>query len=550
MESGRPSQKLTIIGGGIIGLLEAYFAHREAKAKGTSIRVTIHEKNASIADTTASNIAPSLTPDEMLSVVPRGPALVEKLGILFNEPGGIRVDDVKGAHTSSSALEFIAQVQQDSIHLTEAEYCARSNRLLAFGARSMQLWQEIFDKADAELKKIMLDSNFQPCREPLTSDSVLHEGFRIDLIYDVPSAISKATAMQDEYKALGFPSSITLSPAEVMARDPSLIHFCRGQSTINSKGEMEWKSTAAAVWRPGGCIDTQAFLPKLQQYLEKHMGTYQNESGASKNCFRMKFNKNVEAVTYDSKTTAPTIDGLRFFGNPTSKHNKYLYKNSEYVFCPGEAVGTLKKLGFQEPPYTGFAGPSLRLNIPIPPKELKNYAEFNHCMEVHKEGVVLAWQARRIGNNISIKVAGTKAFYGEQKPHINHAFALERNLLQLQMINDVLSGPISWALDRDTSRERLTAKDLFRLEKSGIATRWVGTRAVAFDNSPTLGPLYNAETELQVTNARTTTHLGSGGVSFGPAAVFASRKSISKSTTADPVVDKILKDSRSNRRYT
>ncbi len=45
-------------------------------------------------ETTTANIVPSLTPDEILCVVPRGKALVEKLQSAFNEPGGIRVDDV------------------------------------------------------------------------------------------------------------------------------------------------------------------------------------------------------------------------------------------------------------------------------------------------------------------------------------------------------------------------------------------------------------------------------------------------------------------------
>jgi hypothetical protein len=47
-------------------------------------------------------------------------------------------------------------------------------------------------------------------------------------------------------------------------------------------------------------------------------------------------------------------------------------------------------------------------------------------------------------------------------------------------------------------------------------------------------------------NARTTTHLGSGGVSFAPAAVVASR-AVTEGNI-NPVVDAVLDYSRSNRR--
>jgi hypothetical protein len=38
------------------------------------------------------------------------------------------------------------------------------------------------------------------------------------------------------------------------------------------------------------------------------------------------------------------------------KKNNHTYRESEYVFCPGESVGTLRKLGFDEPAYALFAG--------------------------------------------------------------------------------------------------------------------------------------------------------------------------------------------------
>lgn len=84
-----PECEVTIVGGGIAGALHAYQAHREAFTSDTKTRVIICEKNKFLTDTTTLNIVPSLTPDEILSVVPRGAALVEKLQSNFREPGGI-----------------------------------------------------------------------------------------------------------------------------------------------------------------------------------------------------------------------------------------------------------------------------------------------------------------------------------------------------------------------------------------------------------------------------------------------------------------------------
>ena len=166
-------------------------------------------------------------------------------------------------------------------------------------------------------------------------------------------------------------------------------------------------------------------------------------------------------------------------------------------------------------------------------------------MEVHQEGVVLAWQARFRDNKIFIGVAGTKAFYGDKKPSKYEDFAKDRNLLQLNMINDVLPEFISLALQKDTSKQKLTAADLKLLEDSGIATRWVGTRAVAYDGFPTLGALYSAKGKIE--NARCTTHLGSGGASFAPAAVVFSRNTSNKDRKTDVLESDVGKYSSSQR---
>lgn len=521
-----PDVKVTIVGGGIIGAFEAYFAWLDAHRADRKVRVTIHEKGSSVADTTTTNIFPSLTVDEILSVVPRGSLLLEKLGLLFNEPGGIRVDDVPGINGSPVAEKFIDAVVAYSADQTH--YAELTRALLNLGHHSMQLWQKIYENGDDDLKQIMIESNFRPCHETTAEDANLHDGYRIDLIYDVSNATERAESMRADYAGLGYQKCRILTPKEVSDLDPALRSYCEKNSEFNSDGVLVWKEGRTALFRPGGCIDTNVFLPKFYAYLEKVMGTYINEAGIEKNCFRLKFNHDVDGVLYDVNDESKIV-GLHY-NQSEIKVNKHEYNSTEYVFAPGAAVGTLDKLGFIEPAYAGFAGPSLRLVIPIPADKLEEYADFNQRMEVHKEGVVLAWQARFMHIDgkpvISIGVAGTKAFYADQKPHIDHAFATDRNLLQLQMINDVLPQFVSLALGRNSQDQIMTADDLQQLVENRIAKRWVGTRAVAFDGSPTLGSLYKQSDGSEVTNAHVTTHLGSGGASFAPAAVDASRAAI------------------------
>jgi len=217
-ETGIHSE-VTIVGGGIAGALHAYHAHREALKNGTKVHVTIYEKNSSIADTTAANIVPSFTPDEILSVIPRGKALVEKLQSAFSQPGGIRVDDVENANDSKAAQEFIRQVEVYSHDV--AGYEERTKTLLALGKMSMDLWQVMYDEADSELKAILIASNFNPCREVSAQGTkVLHAGYRIDLIYNVPNAAARALGMKADYQSLGYESCTILSPCQVMTIDP------------------------------------------------------------------------------------------------------------------------------------------------------------------------------------------------------------------------------------------------------------------------------------------------------------------------------------------
>lgn len=547
MQSRYPQEKLTIIGGGIVGALEAYFAYEDAKIANTSLRITIYEKNAFLQDTTTAGIVPSLTDNEISEVLPPAHILISKLKLLFSEPGGIRVDDVEGVNNTELTKNFIQQVQQYS--QDEAGHRARADILLTLGKYSMQLWLFIYETANQKLKAIIEQSNFNPCREPFSKKkSVLHDGYRIDLIYNIPNAKNKAHEMKSVYENLGYQHCATLSPAETVERDPYLSDFCNNNSIVDESGIRQWKDDAIAIWRPGGCIDTKIFLPKFYAYLEEAMGTYLNDNLETKNCFRIKFERNVSEILLHQEAEKTTINGLRFFNSPVIKKNKHAYENSNYVFCPGENIGTLKKLGMDEPAYAGFAGASLKLTIPIPEDKMEKFAALNHCMEVHQEGIVLAWQARFTDNKILIGVAGTKAYYGDQKPNKNQAFAKDRNLLQLNMINDVLPEFVSLALNRNTTGQKLNADDLDYMEKHQLAERWVGIRAVAYDGFPTLGTASIADRNVE--NARCTTHLGSGGVSFAPGAVFISRKSnqFSKKNHLGTLGDKILEYGKPNRR--
>jgi glycine/D-amino acid oxidase-like deaminating enzyme len=538
-----PTRKLTIIGGGIIGALEAYLAFLEAKKNSQQVRVTIQEESSGPADSTSARIVPSLTPDEILSVVPRGQQLVEKLKLRFNQPGGIRVDDVEGVNNSATADEFKQQVVAYS--QDEVGHAARTKTLLDLGKKSMDLWQEIYDTADDELKAILMASNFNPCREPSDDNARLHDGYRIDLIYNIANARAKALAMKEDYNRIGYSSCRVLSPTQVQALDPFLSDFCASHSEIDANGAMQWRDDAVALWRPGGCLDSFVFLPKFYDYLRKVMGEYKHQDGTMRSCFQIKFARKVEEVIFSNESNVTRVGKLKFFGNPAVTPDTNIYQRKDYVFCPGQAVGTLRRLGFEEPSYAGFAGAVLKLEIPLNAEQIEAYKSFNHCMEVHQEGVVLAWQARFHENKIIIGVGGTKAFYGDQAPRAEQEFARDRNMLQLNMINTVLPNFISIALGKDTHNQELTEQDLIDLQSLNIASRWAGTRAVAYDGFPTLGRL--VKDGSNVVNARATTHFGSGGVSFGPAGVVVSRAA-DEEKPADELTQQVLEFSRPTRR--
>lgn len=535
----------TIVGGGIIGALESYYAYQEAEKNGKKIAITVYEKGQSFAvssdgkssTNTSYNLVPSLTIDEILSVVPRGSELVEKLAVLFSTPGGIRVDDVVGVNDSLPAIQFQQAV---TLYGRDKSHDDRTLSLLTLGKKSMELWQQMYEEGDDELKEILKASNFNPCREPTnTSTTMLRDGYRIDLIYGVANAENKALSMKQDYERLGYKNCKILSPSEVLEIDPYLKDFCKNHSELTPDGAQVWRKDSIALWRPGGCIDTNSFLPKFYAYLKKKMGQYPDAQGQMQDCFQLHFSSEVTKVEFASDSENLHISGLEL-----SNGKKMISgADHEYIFCPGEAVGTLHRLGFQEPAYAAFAGASLLLNIPLSDEQVKMYQNFSHCMEVHNEGIVLAWQARCKEKELFIGVAGTKAFYGDKQPDKNEEFAKNRNLVQLNMINDVLPEYISLACGYNTEGKILSQEDLDFLEEKGIAKRWAGRRAVAYDGFPTLGALYSGS--QKVSNARCTTHLGSGGVSFGPGSVFLSR--MAKESSENPFVQKILQYASSSR---
>lgn len=508
---------LHIVGGGMLGGLQAYQEYKLALENNADLRVTIYEKNKSIAATTIANIVPSLTPDEILAVVPPASELEAKLAILFSNPGGIRVDDVENVNDGQVAQSFISAVRK--FNEDQNAQSLRTESLLNLGKMSMQQWDEIYKNADPELKQIFIESNYNPCRERDTYKVELHDGYRIDLIFDVPNAKQQADSMASTYIELGYVASRVIGPNEVVNVDPSLRTFVENHTIIdNSKESKLWINDATALYRPGGCLDTSVFLPKLYAYLTEKMGTYTDSNGKKVHKFQILFDHKVTSVEYDQSSNTKSIAALQVNdGKSVIKAQSGI--NNIYVFCPGEALTTLQNLGFKVPAYSGFAGPSLRLNIPIASLKSKNYVNINHCMEVHKEGVVLAWQARVKGNDLFIGVGGTKAFYADQTPKLDHKFAKERNLLQLNMIANVypdliqeVFATIGMPIEANQS---LTETHLNALVKQGIAKRWVGTRAVAYDGYPTIGKLFTTD-GTSIANANVITHAGSGGGSFAP----------------------------------
>lgn len=75
------------------------------------------------------------------------------------------------------------------------------------------------------------------------------------------------------------------------------------------KGELVWKPDSSAVWRPGGCLNATAFLPKGAEYLRSKMGGK----------FQMLFGRKVVSVTLDKLKNK--IDSLTLEGSNAAKES-------------------------------------------------------------------------------------------------------------------------------------------------------------------------------------------------------------------------------------
>lgn len=511
-----PEKKVTMVGWGISNVVHALLLALQAQHRGEKIRVTVYEKNPKITDTTAANICASLTADESSCVVPSVERLLEDLKTPFDQPGGILVRDVPGIHESASGKRFLAEVAAQGKNPEAIKKL--EEMMLLMGKMSMDLWAKLYAEADPELREIFEDSNLRTCREPGAGEDPFGHGYRIDLLYEFENPEQRARSMIETYKRLGYQHCRLLSPEEVMKKDPTLRDFCEAHS-VTIEGKRQWKPGSMALLRPGGCLNARVFVERITAYLAKRMGTYVNARGQTKPCFQLKLNRPVSGVKITKKVDKLLITGLKFL-NGYQKKGQHAYTKTTYLFAPGESVGTLEKLGFKEPAYAGFAGASLTLNIKIPPEKKGLYKPYVHWMEVHKPGIVMAWQSKLKGGLITVVAAGTKSFYAEKKSDITQEFARNRNLLQLNMINAVVPWVVSLALGRDTRGTDLTPVDMETLKKNGQATCWAGMRSVSFGGTDTISYTYLQDGQ-KVENGIMVTHLGSGGVSFAPVAAVA-----------------------------
>ncbi|MFN7364715.1 MAG: NAD(P)-binding protein [Alphaproteobacteria bacterium] len=533
----KPQHTYRIVGAGMAGFVAAYRAYKKSLEDGIPVRIVLYEKNAHLTETTGANIFYSLTPDELLSVIPQGQDLPKKLNIPFNEPEGIFVPDIPETSQTPMAKKFIQEV----LALDAGEHEKRTEFLLSLGKYSMDAWQRLFDEADSDFKNIMLQANYHGCREPKNLVRQRHDGYRIDLISKVDDAHERAESMAKTYKKLGYTSTSLLSPAEVAELDPSLESFCLENAAAPDLSA--WNKSAAALWRPGGCLDGRVFFQGLEKYLSEKMGHYKGKHETLKNRFKIKYAHEVDSLLWENKGQNYVIKGLHFSNGRTKERDALV---THYRFNPGENVGLLTQLGFTEPAFAGFAGPSLCLRIKLSHEEQARDAGFNHYMEVHQKGVVLAWQGRVIGDILQLGVAGTKAFYGTHKPSINDAFAKDRHLLQANIINQTVPHIMRLAFKSDQFMEKeLVWEDLMPLVDEGVLTLWIGTRAVVCHGGPVLGALY--KDGLVVEGASVVNSLGSGGGSFAPGCVEIADYSVSTGRTQspNPFFEQILKMSDS-----
>ena len=534
----RPARKVTIVGGGIIGYLEALMEYLKFKRTGVPVKVSIYEQAPDITYTTAYNNRGSITVNEPASVVPRAKALLKAIMLECTKSGGIKMPDVSGILESASVKAFLAEVEAFSVN--EDLVDAKNMQLLEFGKFAASMWQFLYDNLGDEFRKIMDESNYKPCsiagdwEDPAV-------GYRCDPIFNfhTASAQAKAESIIKEHEDLGYKHCKILSPKEAEARDPSLKHFCQSQSEQDpATGELVWKKSASVVLRPGGCINGAIFLPKLHAFLENNMGTYVNEDGKTKNCFQASYNKSVIGLSLrdNADGTAKILEALqtnRVLKNGGRKDNRARYgDHHEVVLCTGKDVSVIPSLGVDFPAFTGFAGPSVLFDLPVTREQLADHPEYltlDNCMEALEEDIVLAWQSKTVKGEddrlrICIGVAGSKALSGVETPTNDQVFARTKQTRLLNMINTIYPKAVSLALERDTAGQELSYDDLLALVSKGIVKRWVGNRAVAVDSMFTIGQA--SVDGKPVVGVSMNTHGGSGGIAHGVGMVYLRRHAV------------------------
>lgn len=522
LKVGEIKDKISIAGNGIIALMTAYFLFLRAKKEGKPIKITLRGKYP-VDQTTAAFLAPSLSWNEILSVVPPGKKLLESLEKLFTEfTGGIRLE--KDNLILIRAKEFIEAVEACS--KDENAHQRRTALLVEFSQFSLALWETIFESADNELKQIFINSNFLPCREPTSSATKLRDGYRFDVYYETPDLEKKLQQAVDESKTYGYQHVKMLSPEELLQLDPGFKSFCERHSTPDA-GKRKWNNGAGVIFRPGGCIHTPAFLANFAAYLQRQMGTYLNEAGKEKPCFKIKLGE-VTGLSFSAKGNRVEA----FQVNNKSKSIKRHYEHEHFILSPGENVGTVRRLGLFEPAHARFIGFSLKL---IVPEDLVIKAGFsltylsNMAIRTGNASSSVV-QVGKFNGSFVLRMGGLKAFSGLDQPNLQAEYAIAASIYQLNMLNQVYSSLISACLGRNTQHLQLGKSDLDELLNKKYLERQIGSRACRADGVPTIDIAENHKGPLE--NVIVATHFSSGGVTNATGGAYLVEQLVQANVTA------------------
>ncbi len=504
----RLNEKLSIIGDGPVAYFIAYMLYLESKQAGDR-RITIYGKPLENTKPLAENLFPSLSPNE-LSVIPVGKQLINALQHPYYKLNGGLGIDLPEINDAKTTEEFINEVLKSS--LDNEKYRYRARVLDDFGQYAMWVWSHLYQQADPRLRQILDDCQFIAC--PKTAEGVKN-GYRMNVYYNTSGIEKSLASVVTHFQSLGYTSTAVLTPNEVMEKDPLLTDFCNDYSKLNDQNVRVWTKGASVLWKPGGSIDTHKFMPLFAEYLKAVMGSYTNDQGLQKKCFRVK-RREVTGLAFDPLQHNKLI-GLTF--SPNKNHDKKHYKHHEFILCPGSAVGTLRRFGLYEPAAARFVGSSLKLQLPlsrVKDADLSTYQmhlalSSNQCASVCRAGVD--------GKNCFIGIAGTTTFYGETEPKMTDSFAQIQQVFQLNLLNRVFPRFISICLGENTRNKTLTVIHLQRLIDEQIIFRAVGSRAVSFDGAPTIDSGIRRPSGEKITNLCVITHLSSAGVSNAPAAV-------------------------------